>query len=473
MEPVSYARTVVHWLVGSTAAMLLIAGQALTAEPSIRAGVAVADITPPIGYRMEGYFSERPSTGTHDPLQAKAIVWRQGAEQAALVLCDLCAMDAAVTTAARRQAEQKTGIPASHILIAATHTHTGPLYFNALREHFHKKALAAGGSDPFEKVDYPAELTRKLVQVIADAHAAARPVQLDSGMAAQHGLSFNRRFHMKDGSVRCNPGSRNPDIVRPAGPIDPQVGVVLVRDAGDGRPMALLTVFALHLDTTGGTLHSADYPYYLEQALRRSLGDRLVSVFANGTCGDINHFDVTGRQTLKTQYIGETLAATINAGLPKLKRLAQPRLAVRSEVVHLPLRTYTPEEVALAEKAMDAMGTGQKPFMDLVKAYEIVSFKLRKPGKLPALVQAIRLGDDTALVGLPGEVFVELGLAIKKASPFANTLVVELSQDCPDYVPTRKAFAEGSYEVVCSWIEPGGGEMLVDSAVRLLKQLKP
>jgi neutral ceramidase len=468
-----FAIGVVHWLVCPAAAPLAGVGQARAAEPSIGAGVAVVDITPPIGYRMEGYFSERPSTGTHDPLQAKAIVLRQGDEQAALVVCDLGALDAAVTGPARTRARQKTGIPASHILIAATHTHTGPLYFSALREHFHKKAVAGGGSDPHEKVDYPALLVEKLVQVIADAQAAARPARLDSGIAEQQGLSFNRRFHMKDGSVRCNPGSRNPDIVRPAGPIDPQVGVVLVRDAADNRPLASLTVFALHLDTVGGTLYSADYPYYLEQSLRQSLGDRLVSVFANGTCGDINHFDVTGRQTLKTKYIGETLAATVKASLPGLKHLPQPRLAVRSEVVQLPLRTYTPDEVALAEKAMDKMGTGESPFMDMVKAYEIMNFKSRKPGKLPALVQAVRLGDDTALVGLPGEVFVELGLAIKKASPFANTMVVELSQDCPDYVPTRKAFGEGSYEVVCSWVEPGGGEMLVDSAVRLLKQLKP
>jgi len=466
-----FAIGVICWLVCLAAAPLAGVGQA--AEPSISAGVAVVDITPPIGYRMEGYFSERLSTGTHDPLHAKAIVLRQGEQQAALVVCDLCALDAAVTGPARARAQQKTGIPASHILIAATHTHTGPLYFGGLREHFHRKAVAKGGSDPRETVDYPTLLVERFVRVIADAQAATRPARLDSDTAQQQGLSFNRRFYMKDGSVRCNPGSRNPDIVRPAGPIDPQVGVVLVRDVADNRPVASLTVFALHLDTVGGTLYSADFPYYLEQALRQSLGDRLVSVFANGTCGDINHFDVTGRQTLKTKYIGETLAATVKASLPGLKHLTQPRLAVCSEVVQLPLRTYTADEVALAEKAMDQISTGGKPFMDIVKAYEAMSFKWRRPGKLPALVQAIRLGDDTALVGLPGEVFVELGLAIKKASPFANTMVVELSQDCPDYVPTRKAFTEGSYETVCSWIEPGGGEMLVDSAVRLLRQLKP
>ncbi len=143
---------VVPWFVCGATALLTSVGQTRAAECAIRAGVAVADITPPIGYRMSGYFSERPSTGTHDPLQAKAIVWRQGDEQAALVVCDLCEVYAAVTEPARTRVQQKTGIPASHILIAATHSHTGPLYFNALREHFHNKAVAKGGSDPCEMV---------------------------------------------------------------------------------------------------------------------------------------------------------------------------------------------------------------------------------------------------------------------------------------------------------------------------------
>ena len=317
-----FAIGVVHWVVWLAAALLAGVEQARAAEPSISAGVAVVDITPPIGYRMEGYFSERPSTGTHDPLWAKAIVLRQGDEQAALVVCDLCALDGAVTGPARTRAQQRTGIPASHILIAATHTHTGPLYFNALREHFHKKAVASGGSDPYEKVDYPALLADRLVQVIADAQAAARPVRLDFGAAEQQGLSFNRRFHMKDGSVRCNPGSRNPDIVRPAGPIDPQVGVVLVRDAADNRPLASLTVFALHLDTVGGTLYSADYPFYVQETLQKELGPSFVSIFGNGTCGDINHIDVSsdrpqpGRE--ETQRIGQALGARVRDELPKL-----------------------------------------------------------------------------------------------------------------------------------------------------------
>ncbi len=86
-------------------------------------------------------------------------------------------------------------------------------------------------------------------------------------------------------------------------------------------------------------------------------------------------------------------------------------------------------------------------------------------------MQVFRISDEVAVVGLPGEVFVDIGLAIKKASPFPTTLVIELCQDDPAYIPTQKAFAEGSYETVNSRIAPGGGEKMTEAAIRLLKEL--
>jgi len=442
----------------------------------MEAAVAVMDITPPVGYRMAGYFSERLNTGTHDPLMAKAIVLRQGDQQAALVFCDLIGLPAELTGPVRRAAEEKTGIPAANIMIAATHAHTGPLFFGTLRRHFHEQATAKGGTDPHEKQDYSAQLAGKLVEVIATAKAAVKPVKLQAAIAKQQGLSFNRRFHMKDGSVRFNPGKLNPDIVRPAGPIDPDVGILLVRSAAGDRPLASLCVFALHLDTVGGAEYSADYPYFLEQSLRQKLGERFVSLFGNGTCGDINHVDVSHNRRQQGQEeakrIGETLAATVQGGSASLKDLKGPSLAVRSEVVEAPLQQPTAEDIAWAEEAINKVGTKDLSFLDQVKAYKIKSLRSRGAKTLPMTVQAFRLGEDMAIVALPGEVFVDLGLAIKRASPFAVTLVVELANDSPSYVPTRKAFAEGSYETVNSRVQPGGGEMLVEAAGRLLKQLK-
>src|SRR3954447_8525433 len=107
------------------------------------AGLKTVDITPPVGWRMSGYFYERLSTKIHDPLQAKAIVFQQGDEKAALVFCDLIGISADISTRVRSQAGRKTGIPESNILLAATHIHTGPLYFGALREHLHQTAIKA------------------------------------------------------------------------------------------------------------------------------------------------------------------------------------------------------------------------------------------------------------------------------------------------------------------------------------------
>ncbi|MEJ2705892.1 MAG: neutral/alkaline non-lysosomal ceramidase N-terminal domain-containing protein, partial [Sedimentisphaerales bacterium] len=437
----------------------------------LSAGVAVADITPPTGYRMSGYFSERLSTGTLNPLHAKAVVFRQGNKAAAMVLCDIIGLSRDVTSRAREQAAAKTGIPASNILIAATHSHTGPLYFGALRKHFHDLAVAQHGSDPCEKVDYPAELTDKIVEAITTANAKAQPVRLEAGSARQQGLSFNRRFHMKDGTVRFNPGVLNADIVRAAGPIDPEVGIVFFRDSSGPDVRAAMVNFALHLDTTGGTLYSADYPYYLEQSLREKYGPQLVCLFGTGTCGDINHIDVTRRERLKTDTIGKALGETVCAKADSLKALSAPALAMRSEVVEVPLQHYGPKKVAWAKENINKVGTRELSFLEQVEAYKILALEMRPGRTIPLEVQVIRLSPEVAIVGLPGEIFVDLGLAIKKASPFATTLVIELCQDAPGYVPTKKAFAEGSYETVNSRVAPGGGEKLVATAVRLLKDL--
>ena len=437
----------------------------------LQAGVAVVDITPPLDYRMSGYFNERLSTGVLNPLRAKALVLRQGGTRAAMVFCDIIGLSLDVSRRAREQAQQQTGIPAENILLAATHTHTGPLYHDALRNYLHEQAVAKQGRDPCEARDYPSELVAGIVEAIKQADARVQPVRLEAGVVEQQGLSFNRRFHMKDGTVRFNPGQLNPDIVRAAGPIDPKVGVVLLRDGGGRNALAGLVNFALHLDTTGGTQYGADYPYYAEQALRQTLGNDFVLLFGTGTCGDINHIDVTTKDRRKSDAIGQTLASTVSASLAGLKAVASPTLAVRRQIVDAPLQKYTPQEIEQAKRDMPKVGTNDLPFLDQVRAFKILDVQSRPGATLPLEVQVVRLSNEVAMVGLPGEVFVDLGLAIKKASPFPTTLVVELCQDECGYIPTRKAFGEGSYETVNSRIAPGGGELMVDAAVSLLKGL--
>ncbi|MHC4284537.1 MAG: sugar phosphate isomerase/epimerase family protein, partial [Planctomycetota bacterium] len=439
----------------------------VTTEVELTTGIATINITPPVGYRMSGYFRERLSTGTLNPLHAKAIVLRQGQESAAMVFCDIIGLSPDVSSRARTQAAEKTGIPSANILIAATHTHTGPLYFGALRKHLHDLSVARSGSDPCEKVDYPSELVAKLVKVIIEANASAKPVRLEAGVAEQRDLSFNRRFHMKNGSVRFNPGVLNPDIIRPAGPIDTDVGMVLFRGANSNNIGAALVNFALHLDTVGGTKYAADYPFYMEQSLRQTYGNKFVLLFGTGTCGDINHIDVTKKERLKTDYIGKTLGQTVKERISSLKTVSEPALAVRREIVHAPLQSYGPEKVAWARESIKKVGTSELSFLKQVEAYKILAVEMRRGETIPLEVQVFRLSRDVAVVGLPGEIFVDLGLAIKRASPFPTTLVIQLCQDAPGYIPTKKAFTEGSYETVNSRIAPGGGEMMADAAIRL------
>jgi len=433
-------------------------------------GVASVDITPPVGYRMSGYFAERVSTAVHDSLYVKALVLAQGETETALVFCDLIGVPSNVSQEARRLAGRRTGIPIANIMISATHTHTGPLYFGVMRDRLRDMAVRQHGRDPCEPLDYAAQLVEKIGAAVAQAHAALRPARLDAGIAPQEPpLSFNRRFHMKDGTVVFNPGQGNPDIVRPAGPVDRDVGIMVVRDADGGRAVACLTVIGLHADTTGGTAFSADYPYYLEKNLRAVLGSTLVSVCGIGPCGDLNDIDVTVQGRRGAERIGGLLAEMVAAAIPRLRRLDPPLLAVRSKTVAVPLQKYSPERTAQAEKDFAAgMSGAGLPFLRLVEATKILDLQRYTAATVPLEVQVFRIGGDLAIVALPGEVFTELGLAIKKASPFKTTLVIELANDAVAYVPTRKAFAEGSYETVNSRIQPGGGEMIVETAMELL-----
>ena len=398
-------------------------------------------------------------------------MFKQGEVQAALVFCDLSAVSLDASTRARKLANRHAGIPIEHIAIAATHSHTGPLYFGALRKQFHDKTVEATGHDRHELVDYTAELSGRIARAIMAAQAKLRPVDARAGFGHEDRLAFNRRFHMKTGPVRFNPGALNPNIVKVAGPIDPQIGLISLSVAGTEKPFAAIYAYALHLDTLGGTQYSADYPRFVQTELRKTYGEKFVSMFGAGTCGDINHVDVTRKERRKTEPIGKMLAESVGRAMPMLKSIGEPALAVRQTVVEASLQAYSAEQIAAAKASMDRVGDRKVAFLKRVEMYKIMAIQLRGGTTLSLEVQAFRLSKDVAIVTLPGEVFVELGLAIKKASPFETTVVIELANDAPGYIPTAKAFSEGSYETVNSRVVSGSGERMVEAAVGLLKGL--
>jgi neutral ceramidase len=448
--------------------VLLLAGCATApAEaPELLVGIAEADLTPTVPYGLSGYYHERKSTEVRDRLHAKAIVFRQGPEQAALVMCDLSAISPDLTAEVRKRAAAATGIPAEHLLLAATHTHTGPAYAADLRAWVDRGASDRDG--------YPPQLVDAVTDAIVRAAAATSPLRLRVGSAIQETpISFSRRFVMKDGTVKTWQTFRDENVVREANPIDPDVNVLLVSDERCDR--AALVNFALHLDTLGGTRWSADFPHDMGLVLRSRLGPDVLPIFANGCCGDINHSDPRAEKRNTTEMIGTSLGKTVERALPGLRDVT-PRLAVRRAVVRAPLQEAGAADIAWARDFVEKEKTLPKiPFLDQVKAHKILKLeRLRRVSPDLALeVHVIRLGPDAAIVTLPGEVFVELGLAIKKASPFRTTFVVELANtDDTSYIPKREAYALGGYEVINSTLAPGGGELLVEAAIRLLKELR-
>ncbi|NQV24563.1 MAG: neutral/alkaline non-lysosomal ceramidase N-terminal domain-containing protein [Rhodopirellula sp.] len=458
-------------------------------RPTLRVGVAETDITPPVGFPMAGYYHERLAEGSVDPLKAKAIVIRDGETAAALVVCDLIGIATDLSREVRQRAAEKTGIPAANIVISATHSHTAPDYM--------KELWLLLGDAPQEKLraDYIRKLIDGPVAAIVQASAGARPSELLSGAVKQTTpVAFNRRFVMRDGSVRTWQNHRNPEVVRAAGPIDPEIGLLVVRDAEGQTTRGVLSNFALHLDTVGGMRWSADYPFFIEQTLRKAIGPEVISLFGTGCCGDINHSDPSRPERNKVDFIGRSLGATIRDGLQQLQPVASPRLTVSSATVQLPLQEARREEVERAVQILSLARQGQKvDFFDHVTAYKkliLDQLRHREPyvttsdhitwglsrslagtgETLPVDVTAITIGRDVAIVCLPGEVFVELGLAIKQASPFRTTLVIELSNAVETiYIPHRAAYVGGSYEVTNSALMPGGGELLVEAALSLLR----
>ncbi len=435
----------------------------------LTAGAATVDITPPPGCPMAGYYSVRGAEGTHDPLFAKVLVLEKDDTRVALVALDLITTTRGLVEEARKRVEKQTGIPGRNVMISATHSHTGPILWDGS-----PRADALGGGQQIAR-DYIHGLPAKIAEAVQIADASRKPAKVSFATGKEDGLAFNRRFHMEDGSVGWNPGKKNPKIVRPAGPTDPSVPVVSI-ETTDGKPIATYVNFAMHLDTVGGLYYSADYPATLAQALGAVKGDNAVTVFTTGPCGDINHINVESATPQKgygeAARIGTRLAAEVLRTFDRLKPAADGPLRVTSEQVELPLAPVTPDELAAAKLVIADVQAGTKPapkFLDQVQAFKAadVAARLGKPHTVE--VQVISLGDDLAWVSLPGEIFVDLGLAIKAGSPFRQTMIAELANGSIGYVPTRVAYSQGNYEVISARCAEGSGELLVDAALKQLR----
>jgi hypothetical protein len=365
---------------------------------------------------------------------------------------------------------KSTGIPEDHIMISATHSHTGPVIPSP------GNINSSQGRIPEILRTYMEKLPGLIAESIMKANANLNPAKISCGLGHEETISFNRRFFMTDGTVGWNPGKMNPMIIRPAGPIDPDVSVIYTETA-DGKPLSTFVNFALHLDIAGGLEISADMPYTLSKILGEVKGSDMITMFSQGCCGNINHINVKTAEeqsgAREAERIGTVLSGEVLRTCTRLKLLNIEGIETKSEIIPLPLAAISKNDIPWASEITSKYGKPDAaPFMDMVKAFKIIEINERNGKPLEAEIQVFALGDSCAIVSLPGEIFTELGMYIKSRSPYPFTIVEELANVSVDYIPDMKAFLEGNYEPVSARCAPGSGELLAKKAIEILWELK-
>lgn len=424
----------------------------------LKAGAACLDITPPLGTPLRGYFHERRAGAVHDPLFVRSFALEREGVGIAIAVCDLIGVKRVYLDRAKARIAETVGLSPEQVLICCTHTHTGP----------------ETGDDP-----YTGFLIGRIADAVRLAWERREPAEVGWGRAAEERVVFNRRYRMKDGSVQTNPGIGNPEVVAPAGPVDPEVGVLCLRRP-QGDTLGLLANYSLHYVDIPEDARSisADYFGYFSAMIQRLRAESFVAALSNGACADLNNIDVLGGARPKNDRYQHTerVAALIAAAafwawnetafaedLPlgaamrevMLKRRPLPTDADRKRAREIEARVEAGGRVTMGERAF--AGRVLRRMTDL-------------PEEMPTWIQALRIG-DLALVSAPGELFVELGLEIKRRSPSGLTMLLELANDSVGYLPTRRAYEEGAYEPEASPFAPGVGEQIVDTALELLAGL--
>lgn len=443
---------------------------------SFKTGYADLEMNIPIGLRLCGTFTPRPSTGVHDPLRVYAHVFSQGTKHAAIVGCDLAMISPKVAEKVRLRLKNNPGISKEAIIIHASETHNAPDYFGEFREAFHNEAIKQNnGNDPAESIDFAKILEDSIVETVRKAYKSLEvsSVKYSSGLAS--GVSFNRRFHMKNGTIGWNPGKGNPNILKPAGPVDPAVPFIVI-DQLKSKKRSVLWGFAMHLAILNDSKYAADYPFYVSKHLN-AIYSGSGTHFAQVPCCDVIHIDVNNPKPQKSyqwaEVVGKTLAESIFSAIPKSNELKDFDLKSTSKTIHLKTKTYSQTEIEEASKKwLDPDIRNRLNFENKIKNATTMGIGLRYPSrKIPALIQIIQLSQDVAFVGLPGEIAVELGMYIKKKSPYKHTHVIQLSNDWPGYIPTQKIFSGGQYEAHVAKVQSGEGELLANETVKLLHKL--
>ncbi len=442
------------------------------------AGAATSNITPQLGGDIVGGFQPIPATHIHDELHVRCLVLDDGSSRVALVVCDLLGLHRCVSDEARRQIQQRTGIPAEHVLISGTHTHSAVSALGRVRY--------AIDSEPDE---YQRFVISRIVDGVQRAVNLLRPAELAFGTVEIAAHVFNRRWFMRDGyvamnpfggvdRVKMNPPGGSPQLDHPAGPVDPVVSVLSVREPG-GLPIAVFAAYSLHYVGGVGNGHiSADYFGMFCEALsrRHAVGDQplpFVAMLANGTSGDVNNINFRNPRPSAPPYqqmrlVAEDVAERVQGILGGLQYVRELRVGGRMSEFPVRWRIPSVEQLTWAAETLSQPEAAPgKTDLPRVYAERLRSLEGR-PEVAPVPLQVLRIG-EVRISTMPCEVFCEIGLEYRRRIAPSPGFMVSLGHGYYGYLPTLEQHALGGYE---TWLgtnrlAPEAAGLMLDELVRL------
>ena len=445
------------------------------------------EINPMLGISVRGYFQERFAESILDDLTLSVLALSVEDSTVLMVAVDTCAVDTADSRRLQAAISQATGVPEDAIYLSASHTHTGPNLPKGLVEEYEQEE----DSQPLV-TRYFKFLKQRAADAAIMALADRKPARMGWGIGTAPNVSFVRRYRMKDGSVRTNPGVNNPDILHPIGDVDDRVSVV--RFDREGAETIVLTHFANHPDTVGGSKISADWPGFLRETVEKTL-DGVKCIFFNGAQGDINHvnvhptggylndmfmdFDDVARGYKHARYIGRVVAGGVLQAFDKVKYIDVDRIGWLKKTISVPAQigdpselewAYRMDELFSAERYDEIPYTGMMLTTKIAQARRIIRLK-DGPDAFTMDMYALHLG-DVAFVGIPGEPFNGVGRALKATEGWELILPTCLTNGSEGYFPMQDSYDEGGYEAESSRFAAGVAERIIDGGVALLKEME-
>ena len=455
----------------------------------LQAGFGRLDVTPPLGIPIVGYYKPRFAEGILDALEVNALALAVEDKQVVLLSVDNCGFSETVANSYRDHICEVTGLPADCVFLHATHTHTGP---STCPTYDKDLVLLAEYENHPLLPEYFHFLRNKLADAAVLALKDMKPAKMGWAVGEAPKVAFVRRFRMKDGKVRTNPGVGNPDILHPIGDVDERVNVL--RFDREGAETILLANFGNHPDAVGDNLISGDWPTLFRHRLEKAL-DNVKSIFFNGAQGDVNHvnvnakggdfndtfhdFDDVDRGYGHARHMGNVVAAAVLQVFDKVTYTDVASIRTLEKTFHIPSSMPTAEEAKQAHTIHNLHMAGRDaelPYegMELTTVVAEAARMVRLehgPESFPMNFLGVAVG-NVALFGIPGEPFTGVGRGLKEAEGWDLVLPCCLTNGCRGYFPMIDAYEEGGYEARSSSFKAGSAELIVKEGCELLSELR-